>query len=132
MEKEKSTFNYTYSSAQQDEIRRIRSRYAPQPEDKMEQLRRLDRQAGSKAARAAVTLGIVGALVLGFGMSLIMTELYAQLGLPHQTAIAVGVCAGIIGIAAVCCSYPLYRHILGRERKRLAPRIISLTDELLK
>lgn len=132
MEKEKSTFNYTYSSAQQDEIRRIRSKYAPQPEDKMEQLRRLDKQAGLKAARAAVILGSVGALVMGAGMSLVMTELYAQLGLPHQTALIIGIFVGIIGIAAVCLAKPLYGFVLRRERKRLAPRIISLTDELLK
>ncbi len=132
MEKEKSTFNYTYSSAQQDEIRRIRSKYAPQQEDKMAQLRRLDKQAGAKAARAAIILGAVGALVLGAGMSLVMTELYAQLGLPHQTALIIGICVGIIGIAAVCLARPLYSFVLRRERKRLAPRIISLTDELLK
>lgn len=132
MEKEKSTFNYTYSSAQQDEIRRIRSKYAPPSEDKMAQLRRLDKQAGSKAARAAVILGSVGALVMGAGMSLVMTELYAQLGLPHQTALIIGIFVGIIGIAAVCFARPLYSLVLHKERKRLAPRIISLTDELLK
>lgn len=132
MEKEKSTFNYTYSSAQQDEIRRIRSKYTPPSEDKMAQLRRLDKQAGAKAARAAIILGTVGALVLGVGMSLVMTELYAQLGLPHQTALIIGIFVGIIGIAAVCLARPLYSLVLRRARKRLAPRIISLTDELLK
>ena len=67
MESRKDTFEYTYSAKQQEEIRKIRQKYLPQ-EDKMEQLRKLDRGATKKGTVLSVTVGIVGCLLLGVGM----------------------------------------------------------------
>ena len=57
-----NTFQYTYSTRQQDEIQTIRKKYLPPEEDKMEQLRRLDRRATQKAQAWAIALGVVGAV----------------------------------------------------------------------
>ncbi|MBQ9761929.1 MAG: hypothetical protein IJV82_02505 [Oscillospiraceae bacterium] len=125
----KESFSYTYSAAQQQEVEHIRSKYLPPQEDKMERLRRLHHGAGRKAKIWAIILGTVGALVLGTGMSLAMTELGALLG---QLAMVVGIVVGLLGLVLVALAYPVYNHILRRERQRIAPEILRLTDELLK
>lgn len=70
-------FSYTYSAQEQQELKRIRQKYMSEPEDKMTRLRRLDRGVTQKAQAVALSLGIIGTLILGLGMSLIMTELAA-------------------------------------------------------
>jgi ABC-type antimicrobial peptide transport system permease subunit len=128
----KESFNYTYSAKEQEEIKAIRKKYAvqEQTEDKMAQLRRLDAGVYSKATTAALVVGIIGALIMGMGMSLIMTEIGAFLG--TVMAMIVGISLGIIGIILVCLAYPLYNRTLKKEREKIAPEILRLTDELMK
>lgn len=128
----KENFNYTYSAKQQEEIIKIRKKYiAPiENEDKMSQLRRLDKGVNSKATTAALVVGIVGTLIMGIGMSLVMTDIGAVLG--EILSIAVGTGIGIVGIVLVCLAYPVYNSTVKRERKRIAPEILRLTDELMK
>ena len=45
---------------------------------------------------------------------------------------AVGIVIGVIGMAVVAVAYPLYVRILKRERERIAPEILKLTDELMQ
>jgi len=132
MNHSEDTFRYTYSAKEQSEVARIRSKYMPTEESKLERLRRLDRGATQKAQTWAITLGVIGALVMGTGMSLIMTELAAVLGIPADIAVLIGILAGIIGIVLVALAYPVYNRILKKERQRIAPEILRLTDELMK
>ena len=130
--KEKETFKFTYSAKEQEEIKAIRKKYVVQEqiEDKMVQLRRLDAGVYSKATTAALVVGIIGALVIGIGMSLVMTEIGAFLG--TALAMVVGIGLGVIGIILVCLAYPLYNRTLKKEREKIAPEILRLTDELMK
>lgn len=123
------SFEYTYSSAQQQEIQAIRKKYLPKEEDKMEKLRHLHSIPTRKAQAASIAVGVIGALVLGTGMSLCMTELGAALG---QLDMVVGILVGILGLAMVAAAYPLFRSVLRKERKRIAPEILRLSEELLK
>lgn len=125
------TFKMTYSAKQQEEVAAIRKKYAPQEvhEDKMEQLRRLDAQAGKKATAYAIALGVIGTLVMGIGMSLIMSDFGALLG---ALALPVGIPLGCIGIVLVILAYPVYLRTLKKEQQKVAPEILRLTDELLK
>ena len=129
---EKETFNYTYSAKEQMEIQNIRKKYVAPEEDKMERLRRLDAGVAKKATTAALIPGIIGTLLLGFGMSLVMTELGEILGCYRFFAILIGVIIGIAGMILVCCAYPIYTHTLTKEREKIAPEIIRLTDELMQ
>ncbi len=133
MEK-KETFHYTYSAKEQHEIQAIRKKYtAPEvAEDMMTQLRRLDSGVTQKATGVALVFGIIGALFLGFGMSLAMTELGNILALSDGIAMIVGIVTGMIGIVLVSVAYPLYNNIVKKERQKIAPEIIRLTDELMK
>ena len=125
-------FNYTYSAKEQEEIKAIRKKYATteETEDKMTQLRRLDASVYSKASTAALAVGIVGALILGIGMSLVMTDIGAVLGTVLAMVIGVGI--GVIGIVLVCLAYPIYNRTLKKEREKIASEILRLTDELMK
>ena len=76
-----SSFKYTYSAKEQDEIKRIRQKYQSEEEDSMTRLRKMDASATSKATVIALILGIGGALIFGMGMRLIMTDLAALLGM---------------------------------------------------
>lgn len=125
-------FHYTYSAKEQEEIKRIRNKYAAPAteEDKMAQLRRLDASVYSKATTAALVVGIIGALIMGLGMSLVMTDIGEAIG--TVVAMIIGIGVGIIGIVLVSLAYPLYSRTLKKEREKIAPEILRLTDELMK
>ena len=128
----KEGFHFTYSAAQRQEIERIRKKYLPQGEDKMTQLRRLHNSAGRKAQGWAVAIGVIGALILGTGMSLAMTDLGSILGFGSALAMLIGIVLGVVGLVLVALAYPVYNKILKNERQRIAPEILRLTEELLQ
>ena len=132
MDNQEASFQYTYSAKEQAEIETIRKKYLPREENKMEQLRRLHNSATQKAQRWAIGQGVVGALILGTGMSLAMTELGEVLGIDKTVALFIGIVIGVIGLVLVALAYPLYERILEKERQRIAPEILRLTDELMK
>ena len=125
----KESFHFTYSAEQQKEVENIRKKYITKEEDKMEQLRRLHNSATEKAQSWSIGLGVIGALLLGTGMSLAMTDLASTLG---YWAMILGIFIGVIGIVLVALAYPVFNRILKKERERIAPEILRLTDELLK
>ena len=131
---ENGGFQYSYSAREQAEVKRIREKYTPstEEEDKLERLRRLDARATQRAQVVSLVFGMIGALVLGFGMSLCMTEL-GLLFLPGRTSsMVLGVLLGAVGGALAAAAYPMYQVVLRRERDKVAPEILRLTDELLK
>ena len=131
---EKSGFTYTYSAKEQAELKRIRDKYtAPtEVEDKMARLRRLDASVTQTAQIVALVFGIIGALILGCGMSLCMTDLGEILGSYKDMAMVIGIIVGVIGGVLASLAYPIYNAIVKAKRKKLAPEIIRLTDELMK
>lgn len=125
---ENNVFSYTYSAAQQQEIKNIRKKYLHPQEDKMAQLRKLDRRCTQKAQAWSLVLGVIGALILGTGMSLAMTDLSGFLG---GTAMFIGIPVGLVGIVLVALAYPVYGRVLKKERQRVAPEILRLSEELM-
>lgn len=123
------SFQYTYSAAQKQEVEHIRKKYLPKEEDKMETLRKLHHSATEKAKAASIAIGVVGSLLLGTGMSLIITEFGAFLG---DLVMALGILLVLIGMTFVALAYPVYNRVLNKERTRIAPEILRLADELLK
>ena len=123
------SFQYTYDAARQAEVEKIRKKYVPHQEDKMEQLRKLDASASQKAQAVAIAIGVIGSLIMGTGMSLCMTDLSGFLG---GTAMFIGIPVGLVGIVLVALAYPTYNRILKAERERIAPEILRLTDELMQ
>ena len=131
---EKNGFSYTYSAKEQAELKKIREKYTPavEADDKMARLRRLDASVTETAQTVALVFGILGILILGFGMSLIMTDLAQSLALSKNMSLIIGIAVGIVGGILASLAYPIYSAIVKIKRKKIAPQIISLTDELLK
>ncbi len=131
---EKSGFSYTYSAKAQAELKKIREKYMPpsDSEDKMTRLRRLDASVTNTAKTVAIILGVIGVIVLGCGMSLCMTELGEYLGLEGNISMLVGIIVGLVGGVLASLAYPIYNAIVKAKRKKLAPEIIRLADELMK
>ena len=119
---EKETFEYIYSSKRQDEIEAIRRKYMPAEEDKMETLRKLDKSAENIGTITAIIIGLIGALVFGTGMSLVLV----------WKLFFIGTGVGVIGMIFIAAAFPLYKIVTKKQREKIAPQIMALSEELLK
>ena len=118
------SFSFTYSAKEQEELKRIRQKYVPKEENKMEQLRRLDQNVTNKGTMVAIVVGVIGALLLGVGMCCTMVW--------KSVWFVPGIIVGLIGIGIVAVAYPVYNHVTKKEREKIAPEILRLTEELMK
>ena len=123
---EKKKYSYSYSAQENKEIKRIREKYTEpsERETKLEQLHRLDESVTKSAQAVSLTVGILGALILGLGMSCIMVW--------SEKMFVPGIIFGIIGIVISVLAYPIYKIKAEKKRKEIAPLILKLTDELIK
>jgi uncharacterized membrane protein len=122
MENTNGTFNYTYSANQQEEVKSIRQKYAPREENKVEQLRALDRSVTTRGQIVSLTVGIISSLLLGTGMACIM----------EWDLFIAGIAVGLVGMVGMLLAYPIYNMITRKRREKLAPQIIKLSDELMQ
>ncbi|MBU5671341.1 hypothetical protein [Paenibacillus brevis] len=123
MNNETKNFTYMYSPKQQEEVKHIRQKYIPKEEDKMEQLRRLDKSAESRGTLISILVGTAGALLLGIGMSCTMVW--------KDILMVPGIVIGVIGLAGIALAYPLFHSITKKQREKLAPEIMRLSQELM-
>lgn len=122
MNENEERFNFSYSAKQQEEIRKIRDKYVPREENKLDRLRRLDADASKPGTIVSIIMGVIGVMLLGTGMSCTMVW-GADMFIP-------GVIIGIIGIAVTAGAYPAYTRITRKRRDKIAPEILRLTEEL--
>lgn len=124
MNEKKERFQYTYSSKEQEEIRRLREKYTIRENGKLDELRRLDAAVERPGLAAALAVGVLGILLFGAGMSgvLLLTGMWFW----------AGVLAGLLGIAAMIGAYPLYRRITRCRRERFSSEILRLSGELIQ
>ena len=118
---EDNGFKYTYSSAQNQEVKNIRDKYINSEKSKIEQLKELDAQAPKKAFMIAMVIVIVGAagLVVGIVLSFVLRNFYVTF-----------VVCFVSGLFIVI-SYPAYYFFYGKEKKKHAEKIIELANEIL-
>ncbi len=110
-------------------VRSIRTKYTERSHTELDELIALDKKAKRPADIFAYILGSVGALVMGAGMSLVMTDIGATLGI--ASPLTPGIVIGILGMALAIINYPIYRTILTSRRKKFAGRVNELSDKLL-
>lgn len=125
----KQNFTMTYCAQQKKEVEEIRKKYLPQEANKMDQLRKMHAIPTQKAQTASLILGVLGTLILGLGMSLAMTDLGISLG---WLAMVAGIVLGVAGMVLVALAYPTYNQVLRKQRAKIAPEILRLSEELLK
>ena len=132
--KNENGFSYSYSAREQEEIKRIRKKYAEDSartdESSIERLRRLDASVTKKGTTVSLIVGTLGSILMGSGMSLVMTDLGAFL--PGMLSLFIGIAVGVVGIVGVALAYPIYKAITKKERERIAPEVLRITEELLK
>ena len=118
-----NTFSYTYSAKQNEEVKKIRQKYLPREKNKMEQLRMLDKSAEKPGTIVSLIIGVIGVLLFGVGLTctLELTDYFT-----------VGVIVGAIGVISISLAYPIYSFITKKQRDKLAPQIIKLSDELIR
>lgn len=122
MEENRESFEYTYSASRQEEIDRIRRKYMSKEDDKMDLLRKLDRDVTKPGTICGLVLGVVGCLLFGIGMC--CTLVWAD------SFFVLGIVVGIIGMAMMGIAYPIYVKITAKQKEKIAPQILALTEEL--
>lgn len=118
---ENKGFTLTYSASQQEEINSIRKKYLPKEESKLDTLRRLDREVEKPGMIWSLIIGIVGALILGTGMCCTMI---------WEGVFVLGIIVGVLGMLILSAAYPAYLKITKKQREKIAPQIIALSNEI--
>ena len=103
-------------------VEKIRMQYEEREETALDELRALDAEVKRLPRVLGFTVGGVGSLVMGTGMSLVMTEI--GLILP-------GVLIGVVGMLAVLAACPRYKAILKSQKKKYGARILALTETII-
>lgn len=109
-------------------VQKIRTQYTEKQHTELDALRELDRKVKAPATTFAYVFGTISALVMGSGMSLIMTDIAQTLGI--AAPMGPGIVIGLVGLVMAIANYPIYKGILTSRRKKFAPQIIALSDRL--
>jgi hypothetical protein len=117
-----TSFSYTYSARENQEVLRIRKKYLPQSESKLEELQRLDRTVQNSGVVESLCAGVGGCLIFGLGLCLAMEVIGHMVWL--------GVLLGLAGAAGMLAAFPLYRKFFNRAKAQYSPRILELAAEL--
>lgn len=110
-------------------VQKIRTQYTEKEATELDALRTLDAKVKRPANVFAYTFGSIGAIVMGSGMSLVMTDIGSMLGMT-ETMIP-GIVIGIVGMLMAIINYPIYKGILGARKKKYAGKIMDLSNKIL-
>lgn len=111
-------------------VQKIRSQYTEKESTELDALRALDTKVKRPANVFAYMFGSVSAIIMGAGMSLVMTDIGATIGIAEP--MVPGIVTGMISMLMVIANYPAYKRILGSRRKKYADKIIALSDNIMK
>lgn len=125
-----SAFSYTYSAKENQQVLSIRDKYLPQEKNEVEKLMELDAKVKRPANVFAYIYGSVSAIVMGAGMSLVMTDIGAMIGL--VSTMVPGIAIGIVGMVMALSTYPIHKCMLANRRKKFAPEIIKLSEKIME
>lgn len=110
-------------------VERIRTQYMDRQPSELDELKALDAKVKRPANVFAYIFGSVSAVVMGSGMSLVMTDIGATLSIPQPMMLGIGV--GIMGLAMALITYPIYKGILNSRKKKYAARILEISERLM-
>lgn len=108
---------------------RIRTQYTEKQATELDSLRALDAKVKRPANVFAYVFGSLSAIIMGSGMSLVMTDIGAILGI--TSTMVPGIAIGVIGLLLAVANYPIYKGILNSRKKKYASKIIELSDKIL-
>ena len=111
-------------------VQKIRTQYTEKQHTELDELKALDAKVKKPANVFAYTYGCVSAVIMGAGMSLVMTEIGAIIGL--ASAMVPGIVVGVVGMGMALSTYPIYKKILNSRKKKFAPQIMELSGKLMQ
>ena len=111
-------------------VQKIRAQYTEKEHTELDALKALDAKVKKPANVFAYTYGSVSAIIMGTGMSLVMTEIGEILGLAN--AMVPGILIGIVGMGMALSTYPIYKKMLSARKKKYAPEILKLSEKIMK
>lgn len=111
-------------------VQKIRTQYMEKEHTQLDSLKKLDAKVKKPANVFAYVFGSIAAIIMGSGMSLVMTDIGEIVGIANPMVI--GFIIGVIGMLMAIVNYPAYKRILGSRRKKYADEIIALSDRIIK
>lgn len=120
-------FEFTYTAPSESErrtIESIRSQYEEKPkvEGDYEKLLRLDKKVRALPTILAITLGVIGLLIFGLGLTMVL----------EWSLIAWGVLVALIGAIPMGIAPFLHKSLFKRNKKKYGDEILELSEKLLK
>ena len=114
---------------QQFIAQKIRAQYMEKTPSELDALRKLDAKVKRPANVFAYVFGSISAIIMGAGMSLVMTDIGAILGLGE--AMIPGIVIGVVGMAMALLTYPIYKGILNSRKKKYSAEILALSEKIM-
>ena len=111
-------------------VEKIRSQYTEARHTELDALKALDARVKKPAHVFGYVYGTIGAIVMGAGMSLVMTDIGSVLGMAET--MVPGIAVGLVGMLMACTTYPIYKKILNIRKKKYAPQILELSERAMK
>ena len=111
-------------------VQKIRTQYTEKEHTEIDALRELDSKVKRPANTFAYIFGSISAIIMGSGMSLVMTDIGNTIGV--ESPMVPGIVIGVIGMFMAIINYPMYKGILGFRRRKYADKIIALSDKIMK
>ena len=111
-------------------VQKIRTQYTEKQHTELDALKELDAKVKRPANVFAYTYGSVSTVIMGAGMSLVMTEIGATIGL--ASAMVPGIAIGVVGMGMALSTYPIYKKMLSARKKKYAPEILKLSEKIMK
>ena len=111
-------------------IQKIRTQYTEKQTTELDELKALDAKVKRPANVFAYIFGSISAIIMGSGMSLVMTDIGSILGIDNS--MTTGIVIGVVGLAMALINYPMYKGILNSRKKKYGEKIIKLSDKILE
>lgn len=112
-------------------VQKIRTQYMEKDssEKNLDLLRELDAEVKHPANVFGYVFGSISAIIMGSGMSLVMTDIGQQLGISNTMPL--GIVIGVVGMLMAIATYPIYKNILASRKEKYADRILELSERIM-
>ena len=111
-------------------VQKIRTQYTEKEYTELDELKELDKRVKRPANVFAYIFGSLGSIIMGSGMSLVMTDIGTSIGI--ENAMVPGIIIGVLGMAMAIVNYPIYKNILDSRKKKYAEQILKLSEKLME
>ncbi|MGN1134987.1 MAG: dihydropteridine reductase [Oscillospiraceae bacterium] len=112
-------------------VQKIRTQYMEKDssQKELDYLRELDAEVKRPANVFGYVFGTVSAIIMGAGMSLVMTDIGTQLGISDP--MVPGVIIGIAGLLMAIINYPIFKTILSSRKNKYSGKILELSEKIM-